>query len=85
MKTVLTAGLNEEVKKQVRAEFIGSPVFRERLIAVLNGKKESLRSNVLSKSSYENPSWAYLQADSNGYERAINELISLLESKNSDF
>jgi len=31
-------------------------------------------------SDYDNPSWAYWQADRNGYNRGIKEVISLLES-----
>lgn len=85
MKTVLTTGLTPERSKQVRDEFQHSPAFRERLISVLNGKKDSLRSECIAKTSYDTPSWPYLQADCNGYERAIKEIISLLESKNDDF
>lgn len=43
---------------------------------VQNGKPTSLKS-------YESPSWSYLQADRVGYERAYNEIISLLDI-NSD-
>jgi hypothetical protein len=81
MKTILTAGLSDLQSEEVTREFSQSGVLRERLIDVLNGKKESLRSEVRSKTSYESPSWAYLQADANGYERAISEVISLLSSK----
>lgn len=85
MKTSLVSGLTKEKAEQVRAEFMHSPAFRDRLIDVLNVKKESLRSEVTAKTSYDSPSWAYFQADANGFERAINEIISLLKSKNSDF
>ena len=84
MKTSLTAGLDEEHASNVVDEFIHSPVLRERLIAVLNGKKASFRSETMSKTSYDKPNWAYLQADCNGYERAIDELISLLSSKKAE-
>lgn len=84
MKTVITSGLTDERKRQVTQEFIGSPAFRECLIAVLNGKKASFRSIVTSKDSYSIPNWAYLQADAIGYERAIDEVISLLMSKKGE-
>ena len=84
MKTALTAGLDPQKTRGVRTEFIGSVALRERLIDVLNGKKESLRSECISKDSYNSPSWAYMQADYNGYERAINEFISLLMSKKDE-
>jgi len=83
MKTILTAGITKEQSEIVTKEFQQCPAFRERLIAVLNGKKESLRSEATSKTSYDKPSWGYFQADANGYERAISEVISLLLSKNS--
>jgi hypothetical protein len=82
MKTIITAGLSKVQSEEVTREFNQSAVLRERLIDVLNGKKESLRSEVRSKTSYDSPSWAFFQADSNGYERAISEMISLLSSKN---
>lgn len=84
MKTILTSGLDPQKAKEVRTEFIGSVALRERLIDVLNVKKESLRSDCISKLSYESPSWGYMQADCNGYERAINEVISLLMSKKDE-
>jgi hypothetical protein len=84
MKSSITAGLDDEKKRIVVQEFIGSYALRERLIAVLNGKKASFRSETMSKTSYDKPGWPYLQADCNGYERAIDELISLLSSKKDE-
>lgn len=78
MKSILVSGSNEEINKQISQEFVGSKALRERLIAVLDGKKASLRQEVISKTSYDSPSWAYLQADAIGYERALSEVISLL-------
>lgn len=84
MKTSLIAGLNEEQARIIKEEFSHTPALRERLIAVLNGKKASFRSEAMSKTSYDKPNWAYLQADCNGYERAIEEVISLLSSKKDE-
>lgn len=81
MKTLITNGLAKDKAEEVRREFNASGILRDRLIDVLNVKKESLRSEARSKSSYDNPSWAFFQADANGYERAISEVISLLSSK----
>lgn len=78
MKTSLTAGLKPQSKEEVVASFKASALFRERLTAVLDKKIQSTKTNKLSVEAYENPSWAYLQADANGYERAIKEVISLL-------
>lgn len=78
MKTSLANTPNEELNRQITQEFIASKAFRERLIAVLDGKRASLRKDTIARTSYDSPSWAYVQADNNGYERAISEVISLL-------
>mgnify|MGYP000694568427 FL=1 len=82
MKTSLTSGLDEQQKDEMEREFGASARLRERLIYILEGKMETNKKEVRSKENYQNPSWAYLQADGIGYERAISELISLLSSKN---
>jgi hypothetical protein len=56
----------------------GSPVV-ERLKEIL---KSRLKDRAVFKEvDYINPSWAYAAADRNGYVRAINEILSLLEIK----
>ena len=80
MKSILTAGLPDERSKEVSEEFKRSSLLRERLIDILRQKNETNRTNVRQKSSYESPSWAYIQADAIGYERAIYELINLISS-----
>lgn len=81
MKTTWTAGLKEQEKKEVVEDFKASPALRARLTHLLTKKIDSERSSALAKTSYDSPSWAYLQADTNGYERALREVISLLEEK----
>lgn len=80
MKTVWNKGLNDQQKKELSGEFVGSPVLRQRLIDLLNEKIETYRAASRDKSKYESPSWAYLQADAIGYERALNEVISMISS-----
>lgn len=80
MKTVVTKGLNEQEQMEIRQEFIASAHLRKRLITLMNERIDSARTKCISSSSYENPSWAYLQADNVGYERALKEVISILES-----
>ena len=36
-----------------------------------------------SVSEYENPSWAYKRADTDGYNRAIRQVMKLLNNKDS--
>lgn len=81
MKTAWTAGLKEQEKKEVIEDFKASPALRARLTQMLTKKIDSERGSSLSKISYDSPSWPYLQADTNGYERALREVISLLEEK----
>ena len=78
MKSNLIAGLEPQEKEEVVASFKASGLIRERLTAILEKKIQSSKTNKVSIDTYLNPSWAYLQADANGYERAIKEVISLL-------
>lgn len=83
MKTTVVKGLNEQDEMQVTQEFIASAFLRKRFIHLFEEKIESLRRNTTSSTSYDSPSWAFMQADANGYERALREVISILESEKS--
>lgn len=79
MKTSLTAGLTEQQKKEVTEDFKGAVALRAQLSKILDAKITSNRNTTISKDAYASPSWAYVQADAVGYERALREVISLLE------
>ena len=79
MKTTLTAGLSAQTKEEVKASFSAGVAFRIQLSRVLDKKINANKDQTLSKEAYEKPSWAYLQADAVGYERALREVISLLD------
>jgi uroporphyrinogen-III synthase len=81
MKTVLTAGLEEERVKELTQEFKHSFFLRGRLKDILKERNESNRVRVRSTKAYEKPSWAFEQADAIGYERAIFEVISLISEE----
>jgi hypothetical protein len=81
MKTVLTKGLSKDKAEEITQDFKASAFLRERLTAILEEKIDALRREVRQKNSYESPSWAYVQADYIGYERAIYEVISLISSE----
>ena len=81
MKTVLTKGLSKDQAEEITQDFKASAFLRERLTAILEEKIDALRREVRQKNSYESPSWAYVQADYIGYERAIYEVISLISSE----
>lgn len=79
MKLNWTKGLLPEKKEAIKAAFNAGSTLRERQIVLLRGKISTARKNRILESAYENPNWAYLQADFCGYERALEEVISLLE------
>lgn len=78
MKTSWTQGLDAEQKKDVVAGFKGSLVVRKRLSEMLQLKIANSLKGSHNKEGYDNPNWAYLQADARGYERALSEVISLI-------
>ena len=78
MKKTMIVGLNPTEEKDVRDEFNSSAALRGRLIQIMRDKREYAITQSISDKAYENPNWAYKQADCCGYERAIEEFISLL-------
>lgn len=50
-----------------------------RLQEILKDKISDARQSQLSSSSFDKPSWAYKQADLNGYQRALEEITHLIE------
>ena len=78
MKQSWITGLKDEHKEEMKREFISSALLRARLTNLAANKIEESRIATRSKNNYENASWAYLQADQIGYERALSEIISLL-------
>lgn len=82
MKTSWTTGLDSEATKEMQREFNASAVLRKRLIEIIRDKERVSREQLRSRSEYEKLSWAYLQADGMGYERALNEIISLISQSN---
>ena len=78
MKTVWTKGLAPDAEKLLKGDFISSQVVRHRLIQIAEEKMASSLKESRNKETYESVSWPYLQADCRGYERALQEIISLL-------
>lgn len=79
MKTSWTLGLGTEAEKDLKINFKESLVMRKRMISLLEDLVEKNRKEGRSKESYGNPSWPYKQADHVGYERALFEVLGLLE------
>lgn len=79
MKTSLLKGLDERQKEEVQNSFKAGSKYISQLAKIIEEKINSSWSSSRSNSAYSNPNWAYMQADSAGYERALKEVLSLLE------
>lgn len=80
MKTIWTANLTDaDRKKEIKQSFLASIVMRKRLKELLERKQKSSNKNSMTAEGYECPNWALKQADARGYERALEEVLSLLE------
>lgn len=80
MKTLWTKGLDSKATDEMRQDFVASAHLRKRLETILLEKYRTNQEDSRSRAGYESPSWAYVQADSRGYERAIFEVISIISS-----
>lgn len=78
MKIAWTSGLPKEKAQEMKREFASSGLLRERLTKLAEDKIEAKRRASRATEQYEKASWAYQQADSIGYERAMTEIISLI-------
>lgn len=81
MKQSLTSGLNKDAKTDLEGTFVAALLLRKRLVVVLSKKIEDVRAASVKKDKYDCPNWAYGQADNVGYERAMRELIEMMEIK----
>lgn len=78
MKTSITSGLNELEASEIKAEYLGSPMLRKRIIELLIQRQEKSLKERRKKDCYDSPNFALIQADQIGYERAIDEVIQLI-------
>jgi hypothetical protein len=79
MKTVWTKGYKDKEKKDVmKNEFKKAKLLRERLTLILQEKISTEHKATRSKDAYSDANWAYRQADSQGYLRALHEIISII-------
>lgn len=79
MKTSLLEGLDVKEKKEIEGLWKEASRIRKLLTSRLNEKIKETQTSRLSKRSFQDAAWAYEQAETNGYERAMVELISLLD------
>lgn len=79
MKITWTKGLKEKEREEMKSLFAANALFRKRAQELLLEKIVSIRQKNVVETSYDSPNWALKQADAVGYERAMQEVISLLE------
>ena len=78
MKVSLIKGLTKDVAAEVTSSFNAGIIFRRQLTKVLNERIETSRKASIKIEEYASPNWGLLQADRVGYERAMRELILLI-------
>lgn len=83
MKTILLKGLSEQHADEMRQKFAASAHIRNRVIEVLREKIHTNNKATRTKDAYGVANWAFLQADGVGYERALTEVISLLQAEST--
>ena len=77
MKTTWFTNLPKDQQEEFKKQVLSSRDTLERLQKILEDKK----TEVVLSTDYDNPSWAYKQADRNGYDRALTEVINLVTMK----
>lgn len=68
----------EEAKAQRVADVKANRLALDLLIPILERKLEELDQAQYGKKLYDNPNWAYMQADLMGCKRTINEILELV-------
>lgn len=78
MKIRWTLGLDEQNTKDIKQLYKEASRIRGRLNQMLVDIIDEKRKGATLESLYDSPSWSYIQADRNGYERAIRDIIDLI-------
>ncbi len=76
MKTVWTQGLTPTEKEEFEKVVYASKKVLDKLSQIVYNKINAVEKT--SPEDYKSPAWAYLQADRNGYRRALEEINSIL-------
>jgi len=79
MKSSWIKDLDTDQKKEIESDYRAAANLRERLRTMLKSDQEDQLKYSRGKDKYAEPNWALFQADTCGYNRALNHIISLLE------
>jgi hypothetical protein len=78
MKTVWTKGLDKLDSIELKGDYKGCLTTRKRLTKLCLDKVKESSTSSRNKDDYDCANWAYKQADSIGYQRALHEIVGLL-------
>lgn len=78
-KSLLNKCESPEQERELKQSFVAAHLLREKLGEVLVDKAVNAQRNSIGKEGYDCPNWAYKQADIVGYQRALNEIMNLLD------
>jgi len=65
-------------RERFKKYILNNRTLLERLSSILTQWENELTSSELSQKAYESPSWAFEQADCNGYRRCLRDLQIIL-------
>jgi len=75
VKTIWFMDLPKDEQEGFKRQISSSKDVLEKLEKIINDKIK----DVVLVDDYDNPSWAYKQADRNGYNRALTEVLNILK------
>lgn len=75
MKTIWFMDLPKDQQDGFKKQVNSAKDVLEKLELIIQGKMKE----VTLSEDYDNPSWAYKQADRNGYNRALTEVLNILK------
>jgi hypothetical protein len=75
MKTIWFMDLPKDQQDGFKRQVSSAKDVLEKLEEIV---KTKMKEVILSE-DYDNPSWAYKQADRNGYNRALTEVLNILK------
>lgn len=70
---------DEEQKEEFQKRLLQNVDLFRRLAEIVNDKVRGNSRSRIEKKSYEVPAWSEYQADSNGFERGMTEILELLK------
>ena len=77
-----TTGLDAKSKAGIEKKLKANKALFDILTRMLNNKIQHVQSDRLGKDHYLKPAWPEYQAERNGYEKAMKEVLAWLPKEN---